>query len=204
MVTSRSHMISSSFHQPWVRIGIWRVKEGILLDFLSVLLMPVLTFGSSVCILETPGLHVGPSVWSKFGGGERGVGWGGDSSKGRLTNRFCYGKRFFARLGGGGGMGVLHKNVSQILATIDFFKQRHYWKNLVSKEEYYRQHNFEPNKSFKLGQIGRRQLHSWLLIGTIRVNYRPTRLGLGLILRVIYISEPTHFKLIIDFRLERF
>ena len=79
-------------------------------------------------------------------------------TKGRLTNPFCYGKRFFAPLGGGGG--GLHKNVSQILATIDFFKQRNYWKNLFSKEEYYRQHNFEPNKSFRLGQIGRRQLHS--------------------------------------------
>ena len=74
-------------------------------------------------------------------------------TKGRLTNRFSYG----AHLGEGGG---LHKNVSQILATIDFFKQRNYRKNLFSKEEYYRQHNFEPNKSFKLGQIGRRQLHS--------------------------------------------
>ena len=62
----------------------------------------------------------------------------------------------FARLGGGG----LHKNVSQILAIIDFFKQRNYRKNLVSKEEYYKQHNFKPNKSFKLGHIWRRHLHS--------------------------------------------
>ena len=54
----------------------------------------------------------------------------------------------------------LHKNVSQILAIIDFFKQRNYRKNLVSKEEYYRQHNFKPNKSFKLGQIWHRQPHS--------------------------------------------
>ena len=81
-------------------------------------------------------------------------------TKGRLTNRFCYGKRFLHVWGGGGGEGGLHKNVSQILATIDFFKQRNYRKNLFSEEEYYRQHNFEPNKSFKLGQIGRRQLHS--------------------------------------------
>ena len=68
--------------------------------------------------------------------------------------RFCYGKRFFACVG------VLHKNVSQIVAIIDFFKQRNYRKNCVSKEEYYRQHNFKPNKSFKLGQIRRRQPHS--------------------------------------------
>ena len=27
-------------------------------------------------------------------------------TKGRLTNRFCYGKRFFARLGEGGGGGT--------------------------------------------------------------------------------------------------
>ena len=61
---------------------------------------------------------------------------------------------------GGGGGGGLHKNVSQILAIIDFFKQKNYPKNRVRKEEYYRQHNFKPNKSFKLGQIWRRQLHS--------------------------------------------
>ena len=35
-----------------------------------------------------------------------------------------------------GGRG-LHKNVSQILAIINFFKQRNYRKDLVSKEEYY-------------------------------------------------------------------
>ena len=74
---------------------------------------------------------------------------------------------FFARLGGGGG---LHKNVSQILAIIDFFKQRNYRKNLVSKEGYYRQHNFKPSKSFKLRQVWRRQPHSLLPIGTIRMN----------------------------------
>ena len=58
--------------------------------------------------------------------------------------------------GGGGG---LRKNVSQILAIIDFFKQINYRKNLVSKEEYYRQDNFKPNKLFKLEQIWRRQLY---------------------------------------------
>ena len=69
---------------------------------------------------------------------------------------------FFARLGGGEGGRVegICKNVSQIWAIIDFFKQRNYRKNLVSKEEYYRQHNFKPNKSFKLEQMWRRQLHS--------------------------------------------
>ena len=51
----------------------------------------------------------------------------------------------FCTFGGG-----LYKNVSQILEIIEFFKQRKYRKNLVSKEEYYRQHNFKPNKSFKL------------------------------------------------------
>ena len=61
-------------------------------------------------------------------------------SKGRLTNRFCDWKRFctFKVL-------VLHKNISQIIAIIDFFKQRNYQKNLVSKEENY-MHNFKPNK----------------------------------------------------------
>ena len=66
---------------------------------------------------------------------------------------------FFCTFGGEGG-GGLHKNVFQILAIINFFKQRNYGKNLVSKEEYYRQHNFKPNKSFKLGQIWHRQPHS--------------------------------------------
>ena len=70
---------------------------------------------------------------------------------------FATGNVFLHVWGGGGG---LHKNVSQILAIIDFFKQRNYWKNRVRKEEYYRQHNFKPNKSFKRGQIWRRQLHS--------------------------------------------
>ena len=106
---------------------------------------------------------------------------------------------FFWTFGGGS-----HKNISQILAIIDFFKQRNYLKNLVSNEEYYRQHNFKPNKSFKLGPIWCCQLHSCLPIGTIHINYRTTRLGLGPVLHVIYISECTHFKLIIDFRLECF
>ena len=42
----------------------------------------------------------------------------------------------FVRFGGGGGGREgegLHKNVSQILAIINFFKQRNYRKNLVSK-----------------------------------------------------------------------
>ena len=52
--------------------------------------------------------------------------------------------------------GRLRKNVSQILAIIDFFKRRNYRKDLVSKEEYYRQHNFKPNKLFKLEQIWHR------------------------------------------------
>ena len=64
----------------------------------------------------------------------------------------------FCTFGGGGG--GLRKNVSQILAIIDLFKQRNYRKNIVSKEEYYRQHNFKPNKLFKLEQIWRRQLYS--------------------------------------------
>ena len=105
----------------------------------------------------------------------------------------------FAHFGGG-----LFKNISQILAIIDFFEQKNYQKNFVSKEEYYRQRNFKPNKSFKLEQIWHRQLHSWLPIGTIHIKYSPTHLGLGLILRVIYINKCTHFKLTIDFRLERF
>ena len=66
----------------------------------------------------------------------------------------------FCTFGGGGGGGGLLKNVSQILAIIDFFKQRNYLENLVRKEEYDRQNNFNTNKLFKLEQIWRRQLHS--------------------------------------------
>ena len=102
----------------------------------------------------------------------------------------------FCKFGGreGGGWGVTQEGFSNFSINRYFFKQRNYRKNFVRKEEFYRQHNFKPNKSFKLEQIWRRQLHSWLPIGTIRI----TRLGLGPILRVIYISERTHFKLIID------
>ena len=53
---------------------------------------------------------------------------------GKIHKSILLRKTFFARLGGGGG--GLRKNVSQILVIIDFFKQRNYWKNLVSKEEY--------------------------------------------------------------------
>ena len=87
-----------------------------------------------------------------------------------------------------------------MLAIIDIFKQGSYRKNIVSKEEHIRWHNFKPNKSFKLGQMWCRQLHSWLLIGTIHINYRPDftpRLH-------PYIGKCTHFKLIIDLRLEHF
>ena len=73
-----------------------------------------------------PGLEsqAGKLVWSSV--------WS-FNTLGRLTNRFCNGKRFLHVW----GVGVLHKNVSQILAIIDFFKQRNYQKNFVSKEEYY-------------------------------------------------------------------
>ena len=84
--------------------------------------------------------------------------------------------------GGGGGGGYTRKH----------FSSRNYWKNLVSKKEYYRQHSFEPNKSFELGQIWHRQLHSGLPICAIHMNYRPTSLGLGLTLQVIYINKRTH------------
>ena len=53
-----------------------------------------------------------------------------------------YGKRFvltfMRRGGGGGGRGLLHKNVSQTLASNNqFLKWRSFWKNLVSKQEFY-------------------------------------------------------------------
>ena len=53
-------------------------------------------------------------------------------AKGRVTSQFCYGKCFlhgFFFWGGG-----LHKNVSQFLATIDFFKQRNYRKTLSARK----------------------------------------------------------------------
>ena len=97
---------------------------------------------------------------------------------------------FFARLGGGGGGEVTQERFSNF-SNNRFFQAEKLPENLASKEEYYTQHNFKPKKSFKLEQIWRRQLHSWLPIGTIHINYSPTRLGLGPILRVIYISEHT-------------
>ena len=86
--------------------------------------------------------------------------------KERLTSQLSYRKCFlrdsqvdfptgnvFCTLGRGGG--ELHKNISQILAIIDFFKERNYWENLVNKEEYYRQHNFSlsARKKFKGGAL---------------------------------------------------
>ena len=63
----------------------------------------------------------------------------------------------------------------RILRISDFSNNRFFQalENLISKEEYYKENNYKPNKSFKLWQIWRRQLHSWLPIGTIRINYRP-------------------------------
>ena len=80
---------------------------------------------------------------------------------GRLTNRFCYGKRFWHVWGGGGGweVGVLHKSVSQILAIIDFFNREITGKTLSARRNIIGNIT-EPNKSFKLGQTWRRQLHS--------------------------------------------
>ena len=52
--------------------------------------------------------------------------------KGRLTNQSCYGKRFlhvWGRVGVRGGWGGdSRKNVFQILAITDIFKQRNYQK----------------------------------------------------------------------------
>ena len=115
---------------------------------------------------------------------------------GGLTNRFCYGKRFLHIWGGGGGVSVLHKNVSQILAIIDFFKQRNYRENLVSKEENYRYITLCQTSCLNLDKFG---------VGNYTSDCRSAPFaGLDLIFRVIYVSERTHFKLIIDFRLECF
>ena len=76
---------------------------------------------------------------------------------GKIHRSVLLQETFLVRLGGGGG--VTQERFS-ILAIIDFFKQRNYRKNLVSKEEYYRQHNFKPNKLFKFEEIWRRQLYS--------------------------------------------
>ena len=78
---------------------------------------------------------------------------------GKIHRSILLGETFLHVWGRGGG-GGLRKNVSQILAIIDFFKQKNCRKNVVSKEEYCRQHNFKPNKLFKLEQIWRGQLHS--------------------------------------------
>ena len=59
-------------------------------------------------------------------------------------------------MGGGGGRRVLvlHKNVSQILAIIDFFKQRNYRKNLVSKEENYKYITLSQTSCLNLDKFG--------------------------------------------------
>ena len=108
----------------------------------------------------------------------------------------------FCTLGGGGGGGgrggvsVLHKNVSQILAIIDFFKQRNYRTNLVSKEENHRYITLYQTSCLNLDKFG---------IGNCISDCRSASFArLDLIFRVNYVSERTHFKLIIDFRLKCF
>ena len=93
---------------------------------------------------------------------------------GKIHRSILLRETFFARLGGGGGGAVTQERFSNFSTNRFFFKQRNYRKNLVSKEEHYRQHNFKPNKLFKLEQIWRRPLHSRLPIGTIRINCSPT------------------------------
>ena len=69
-----------------------------------------------------------------------------------------HGKRFLHFFGGGGV--VLHKNVSKNFSNNRFFQAEKLPEKSCQQEEYYRQHNSKPNKSFKLEQIWRRQLHS--------------------------------------------
>ena len=65
--------------------------------------------------------------------------WAGQCDQlGKTHKSILLRETFFRIFFWGGGGGGLHKNVSQILAIIDFLKQRNYWKNLVRKEEYYR------------------------------------------------------------------
>ena len=94
---------------------------------------------------------------------------------------------------------VLHKNVSQILAIIDFFKQRNYRKNLVSKEENYRYITLSQTSCLNLDRFG---IGNYISFNS-DCRSAPFA-GLDLIFRVIYVSKRTHFKLIIDFRLECF
>ena len=72
--------------------------------------------------------------------------------------------------GGGGREGDRRTYPSQ--------SSNNYRENLVSKKEYYMQHNFTPKRLFKLGKIWHMQLHFRMPIGTICMNYRPTRPGL--------------------------
>ena len=64
-------------------------------------------------------------------------GWpvGPANSYGKTDKSILLRETFFARLWEGRGS---HRNVSQILAIIDFFSKEINGKNLVSKEEYYR------------------------------------------------------------------
>ena len=55
---------------------------------------------------------------------------------------------------GGRGVSILHKNVSQILAIIDFFTQRNYRKNLVNKEENYRYITLSQTSGLNLDKLG--------------------------------------------------
>ena len=93
-------------------------------------------------------------------------------------------------------MSVIHKNVSQILPIIDFFKQINYWENLVSKEENYRHITLSQTSCLNFDKFS---------VGNYISDCRSAQFaGLDLIFRVIYVSQRTHFILIIDLRLEFF
>ena len=77
---------------------------------------------------------------------------------GKIHRSILLQERFFAGLGGGGRGGTQERFSN--FSNNRLFQAEKLPENLVSKEEYYRQHNFKPNKLFKLEQIWRRQLHS--------------------------------------------
>ena len=102
---------------------------------------------------------------------------------------------FLAHLG---GVLVLHRNVSQILAISDFFKQRNYQKNLVIKEENYKYITLSQTSCLNLDKFG---------IGNCISDCQSAPFASLDLIFTSSTSVSAHiflFKLIIDFRLECF
>ena len=112
---------------------------------------------------------------------------------GRLTNQFCYGECFVYVLEE--GVGVYTRTLfSQILAAVDFSSRQISGKTLSIRKNYIKNINSGQRSSLNLTNLA--YATTLLITNQYRLH--------SLILCIVYNSEHTHFKLIINFGLECF